>query len=243
MRSEGRDRRRGSIVGETPTYSGNADQLAGVIHRVVVQQRQRLFRKGISQLLGAEDDVDVVAMATTGEDLIQVCQEHRPGVAVIEAEVSDWDVLRLVASAKRTLPHIAVVGLTATSPTSPETLRARRGGMSALVSRDTGIAGILAAVRSGTNPLARGRVASISSSEPFPTMLTTRELEILSLVGAGLTSIAMATRLNISRKTVENHKQRIFAKLGVQNQAHAVSIAMRTGLMRPERVMDLALGS
>jgi DNA-binding CsgD family transcriptional regulator len=74
-----------------------------------------------------------------------------------------------------------------------------------------------------------------------PTTLTPRELEILTLVGAGMTSIAASNRLNISRKTVENHKQRIFAKLGVQNQAHAVSVAMRTGLMRADRVMDLAV--
>jgi DNA-binding CsgD family transcriptional regulator len=48
--------------------------------------------------------------------------------------------------------------------------------------------------------------------------------------------------LNISPKTVENHKQRIFRKLGVQNQAHAISVAMRSGLMRPERVIDAAAG-
>jgi DNA-binding CsgD family transcriptional regulator len=50
----------------------------------------------------------------------------------------------------------------------------------------------------------------------------------------------MSALLEISHKTVENHKQRIFGKLGVQNQAHAVSVAIRTGVMRPERVIDLA---
>ena len=72
-------------------------------------------------------------------------------------------------------------------------------------------------------------------------MLTGRELEVLSLVGAGLTSNGVSHRLHISSKTVENHKQRIFAKLGVQNQAHAVSVAMRAGLMRPDRVIGMAV--
>ena len=72
-------------------------------------------------------------------------------------------------------------------------------------------------------------------------MLTPRELTILNLVGAGFTSREISSQLTISHKTVENHKQRIFAKLGVQNQAHAVSVAMRLGLMRPERVIGLAL--
>jgi DNA-binding CsgD family transcriptional regulator len=67
-------------------------------------------------------------------------------------------------------------------------------------------------------------------------------VEILSLVAAGLTSAGVAGPLTISHKTVENHKQRIFAKLDVQNQAHAVSVAMRIGILRPDRVMELAGG-
>jgi len=61
--------------------------------------------------------------------------------------------------------------------------------------------------------------------------LTPRELDVLRLVAAGLTTGEIGPRLGISPKTVENHKQRLFAKLGVQNQAHAVSIAMRAGLL------------
>ena len=57
--------------------------------------------------------------------------------------------------------------------------------------------------------------------------LTGREADVLALVGAGRTSRQISAELHISPKTVENHKQRIFGKLGVQNQAHAVSVAMR----------------
>jgi len=222
------------------------DRSAGTATPVVVQHRQRLFRDGISQLLGAEAGVEVVATATTDADLLQACRERCPGVAVIEADVSDWDAPRLVASVRRAVPHLAVIGLTASPPTPQEEGRARRAGMTALVSRTAGVTGIVAALRAATEPSARSRMPSIGrSASPSlspPAVLTGRELEILSLVGAGLTSVAVSHRLQISHKTVENHKQRIFAKLGVQNQAHAVSVAMRTGLMRPDRVIDLAVG-
>jgi DNA-binding NarL/FixJ family response regulator len=211
---------------------------------VAVQHRQRLLRVGIGQLLETEDDVEVVASARTGADLMHACQQHRPAVALIEAENSDWDAIRLVAAVRRAQPDLAVIGLTASPASAEETARARRGGMNAVVSRDAGISGILEAVRAATNPQSSGRPKSITHSASAlspPTTLTPRELEILTLVGAGMTSIAASNRLNISRKTVENHKQRIFAKLGVQNQAHAVSVAMRTGLMRADRVMDLAV--
>jgi DNA-binding NarL/FixJ family response regulator len=213
---------------------------------VAVQHRRRLFREGIAQLLGAGTGVTVVGMAGNDADLLQLCRRHCPSVAVIEAEVTDWDASRLVGSLRRSVPHLAVIGLTASSPTLQEEARARRSGMSALVPRSAGITGILGAVREASDPSIRRRVASIGgSSTPSTapaTVLTGRELEILSLVGAGLTSVAVSSRLQISHKTVENHKQRIFAKLGVQNQAHAVSVAMRTGLMRPDRVIDLAVG-
>ena len=208
--------------------------------RVVVQQRKRLFRVGISQLLSAQDDVEVVATATTDADLVRACRDQRPSVALIEADVTDWDPLRVVYVLRRALPALSVVGLTAAPSTFQETSRARRSGMHALVSREQGISGILEAVHARPDRIG---TSSRSVSSTCRTALTSRELEVLSLVGAGLTSNRVSNRLNISQKTVENHKQRIFAKLGVQNQAHAVSIAMRTGLLRSDRVADLAVGN
>jgi DNA-binding CsgD family transcriptional regulator len=69
---------------------------------------------------------------------------------------------------------------------------------------------------------------------PPRAVLTARELDVLGLVGAGHTTREVSEALGISPKTVENHKQRIFVKLGVQNQAHAVAVAMRTGLLHAD---------
>nr|MDQ3641448.1 LuxR C-terminal-related transcriptional regulator [Actinomycetota bacterium] len=111
--------------------------------------------------------------------------------------------------------------------------------------RSAGIDRILVALRA-TSPTQRlrsssGSMVHNSTVDPSEMVLTPRELTILNFVGAGFTSREISSQLTISHKTVENHKQRIFGKLGVQNQAHAVSVAMRLGLMRPERVIGLAL--
>jgi DNA-binding NarL/FixJ family response regulator len=224
-----------------PDVSGDR-RVAGT--SVVVQQRQRLFREGIAQLLGAEDDIDIVTTATSDGDLLRECHEHRPQVVVMEADITDWDPFRLAVALRRVHPRLAVVGLGASEPTVDQERQARHAGMTALVSRQSGITGILAAVRAaGESPLHRP-LARMRSTVPGSqsVTLTDRELGVLSLVGAGLTSAQISRRLQISHKTVENHKQRIFAKLGVQNQAHAVSVALRAGLLRPERVIDLAVG-
>ena len=214
--------------------------------RVAVQQQQRLFREGLGELLGAEEDVELCGLAASGQDLVELCADHpEPHVALLEADTSDWDVPRLCATLRRAHPGLRLIGLTAGSSTPAETAKARRSGMCALVSRATGIAGILAELRVTVSKPGRGTVAAfrrpVPAEAPWRALLTDRELHVLHLVGAGCTSREISTRLGISHKTVENHKQRVFGKLGVQNQAHAVSVAMRAGFLRADQVLNHAL--
>jgi DNA-binding NarL/FixJ family response regulator len=216
-----------------------------VVTRVAVQQRQRLFREGIAQLLEAEGDIELVGTAATADELLELCVEHRPEVAVLEADTSDWKPGQLARSLRRSVPGVRLVGLSTGDLPAAEIARAQRHGMREVVPRSAGIGQILAALRATSpvrylRPDAGGpRHGSVTDLDGLT--LTSRELTILNLVGAGFTSRAISAQLAISHKTVENHKQRIFAKLGVQNQAHAVSVAMRRGLMRPEPVARLAL--
>ena len=62
-------------------------------------------------------------------------------------------------------------------------------------------------------------------------VLTRRQIEVVRLIGRGLTSQEIADHLGVRPKTVENYKQRVFVRLGVQNQAHAVARCARLGLM------------
>lgn len=214
--------------------------------RVAVQQQQRFFREGLEQLLGAEGDVDLCGTAATGPDLLALCEAQHPDIVLIEADATVWDVSRLCVGLRRNNVGLRVIGLSADPATLADIARARRHGMSGLVSRVSGIAGILAALRGAVNRPQREHITSFPGSSAAaantPKLLTPRELHVLRLVGAGYTSREIAARLGISHKTVENHKQRTFAKLGVQNQAHAVSVAMRSGLLRPDQVIDLAVG-
>jgi DNA-binding NarL/FixJ family response regulator len=215
------------------------------VMNVVVQQRQRLFREGLGQLLQAQDDLAVVGIASTSLELTQVCQEHRPDVVVLEADAVEWDAGRVARNLRRAVPSMRIIGLSAGEMSRAEVARAHRDGIRDVLPRSAGIGRILAAVRA-TSALHRVKPQPDSASSGAPaesaeTVLTPRELTILNLVGAGFTSREISAQLTISHKTVENHKQRVFGKLGVQNQAHAVSVAMRLGLIRPERVIGLAL--
>jgi DNA-binding NarL/FixJ family response regulator len=112
--------------------------------------------------------------------------------------------------------------------------RAYQAGVRSTVCYSTGAGGVFSAVR-GQQHLAP--VASMPTAKSSTTpSLTKREIEILGCIARGMLTREIAGELGITLKTVENHKQRLFRKLDVQNQAHAVSIAIRQGILAPAAI-------
>lgn len=198
---------------------------------VVVQERQRFLRDGVAMLLGAEDDLDVVGTAVDGAGLLRVCQQRRPAVAVFEFRAEGRDGARLVAELRTCDPQLRLVGLAGDVEPGLDHA-ARRAGLDAVVTLADGAHELLAAVRGAERTTAPTALfADRAAADGRAAALTSRERAVLGMVSAGATTKEVAHRLGISPKTVENHKQRIFAKLGVHNQAHAVSTALRSGLL------------
>jgi len=202
--------------------------------RAGVQQRERLLREGLGQLLQAEDDIEVVGAVATGDDLVRLCEQERPDVALVDLDSPDWNTGRMATCLRRAFPRPRLVGLYA--GLNPADTRLVRQTRTVAVSHRDGIGPILAALRSGSPGFTSSvrHIGARAHHHPPGISLTPREVAVLTLVGGGHTSREISDRLHISHKTVENHKQRIFGKLGVQNQAHAVSIAMRKGIISPE---------
>jgi len=92
----------------------------------------------------------------------------------------------------------------------------------------------------GEDPVA-GR-EGVTLWDPGAEVLTKREMQVLALISGGLTTQQIAERLGISAKTVESRRQGLFAKLGVQSQSHAVSVAIRAGFLGNRPDVALAQG-
>ena len=95
-------------------------------------------------------------------------------------------------------------------------------------------AGAAGAVGAGATGPGGGALTGLSAP------LSPRELEVLTLVGSGMTCKEISEWIGVSPRTVENHKRRSFYKLGVQNQAHAVAVAIRCGLIDGDAGVDRA---
>lgn len=193
---------------------------------VAVQQEQRLFREGLAMVLAAEKGLEVIGTARTGRELLELAARDTPDTAIVEADRGPDAAVRLVTSL-RAMGTTRVLGLY--QHLTRAQARELHGAGAALIDRVRGVEPVLEALR-GNGPI-RLDVTALERCGPAPCgVLTAREIEVLGFVGKGITSKEISDLLGISRKTVENHKQRTFQKLGVQNQAHAVSVAMRRGL-------------
>ena len=164
------------------------------------------------------------------------------GVPVIEAEEADEAVAHLRADPAAVLvcSEVPVVDAWARARRvilldgvdDDGILRLMRGG--ALVARPSR-GSVEALLDVAFCPASAGRDAPVvtlpSEEVDDRPVLTPRQLEVVRLIGRGLTSQEIAGQLGVRPKTVENYKQRVFVRLGVQNQAHAVARCARMGLM------------
>ena len=223
-------------IHQFPVQDGGVERRDGRALRVAVQDRQRLFRDGLAIVLSAEPDVEVVAASATAAELVAAAADADLDIVVLELDAPDWDACRLVVALRRRNPRLAVVGTLSDGDRPP--MRAYQAGVRIVFPRSAGIRTLLQTIRSvpahAPSPAPR-KVVQLEARRP---LLTSREIEVLGAIGSGATAQAMGASMGISAKTVENHKGRIFEKLGVQSQAHAIAVALRLGLLSPAAALS-----
>ena len=192
---------------------------------VALQHQNRLVREMLAGHLMREPGITLAGTAQSGPELIQLCNLRRPSVAVFELDAPRWSNERLVSLLTQSSHQLRMIGVH-DSLAAPYIIRAYEAGISALVSYASGLETLLDAIRNPSLPVEAARARREDGNK-----LTERELQVLYLITAGYSPKQVATELEISPHTVENHKQRIFAKLDVHNQAHAAASAARLGLM------------
>jgi DNA-binding NarL/FixJ family response regulator len=154
-------------------------------------------------------------------------------IDVVVMECDDDAADERIGAIRAKFDGVAVVGVHSDLPAAR--IRALQdAGARCLVDRSSGLDAVVAAVFDPTRATRRRWIAPSIG----PMTLTSRETDVLSLVADGLTVREIAERLGLGNRTVEGYKQRAFAKLGVQNQSHAVSLALRSSQLRP----DVAVG-
>jgi DNA-binding NarL/FixJ family response regulator len=212
--------------------------MTGACTLVAVQSPRRLVRDALSAYLSGWSEFDVVGQTGEVDALYALCALRQPDTVLVDAERLGVETVTELGRLRRTFPGVQVV--VAYGELAPRALSAAMSAdVTTLVPASRGLSGVLRALRAGGRTAPHRPVAG-------GVALTERELEIVSLLSSGHSVPEIAGLLRISPHTVENHKRRIYVKLGVSGQVRAVSKATSLGLVEPDpasRLPDRLAGS
>ncbi|HEX6344001.1 response regulator transcription factor [Umezawaea sp.] len=194
-----------------------------------------VVRQGLHAMLDAEADLTVVGEASSGAEAVEFVAVDPPDVVLMDLRMPGVDgataTARIVASGSRS----RVVVLT-TYETDSDILRAVEAGAAGYLLKDSPLVELVAAVRAaarGETVLAPSVVGKLVGRvrTPVRPALSAREVEVLRLVGRGLSNAGIGRELFIGEATVKTHLLRAFGKLGVSDRTAAVTTAMALGVL------------
>jgi DNA-binding NarL/FixJ family response regulator len=221
--------------------------------RVLVADDQTLVRAGFRALLDSEDDIEVVDEAVDGREAVERARQLRPDIVLMDVRMPRLDGLAATAAitSEPALSGTKVVVLT-TFELDEYVFGALRAGASGFLLKDVEPQALIDAVRVVADgqallaPQVTRRLieAYVSAEQPAPApestpphderleSLTPREVEILGLVGRGMSNHEIAEHLVLSPLTAKTHVSRLFTKLDARDRAQLVVLAYETGLAR-----------
>ncbi|MGA8211728.1 MAG: response regulator transcription factor [Nocardioidaceae bacterium] len=211
--------------------------------RVAVVDDQELFRRGLTMLLGVEDDIEVVGEAGDGIAGTDLVATAAPDVILMDVRMPKRSGIEACVAIKEITPSARIIMLTV-SDEEADLYDAVKNGASGYLLKDSSIEEVAQAIRvvadgqSLISPsmaiklLDEFKQMSRSDRQQVPTpRLTDRELEVLKLVAQGLNNREIAKRLFISENTVKNHVRNILEKLQLHSRMEAVMYAVREKLL------------
>lgn len=197
-----------------------------------------IIRHGLKRSLQDCDDIQIVGEAATGKELLQSVTACRPQVVVLDIDLSNACGHTLIGQIKKNVPPCRVVVLTTYVPVR-YALDSLRGGADGFVLKSSSFNELIEAIRT----VARGKTYVCSEFVPeligwiksqkksLLENLSTREFEVLTRVGKGLSLRAAGAEMGISDKTVSTYQSRLMEKLNLCNKTDLVKFALQSGLI------------
>jgi two-component system, NarL family, response regulator DesR len=188
-----------------------------------------MVRGALSALLDLEEDIEIVAEASRGDEVLLAALDALPDVALLDIEMPGGDGLGAAAALKENLPSCRVIILTTFGRTG-YLKRAMESGAVGFLLKDAPASGLASAVRrimNGERVVDPGLAAAALSEGESP--LTGREREVLSASANGATIEDVAAKLYLSEDTVRNYLSTAIKKLGARNLVEAARLAERKG--------------
>src|SRR6266850_1940835 len=201
--------------------------------RILSVEDHPVFRVGLATIIGSQEDMLLVAQASNAVEAVAEFRRHRPDIALMDLRLPGTNGTDVLIAIRGEFPQARIIMLT-TSDSDGDIQRAMRAGASAYILKSmpkSELLGVIRSVHAGRRhipPEVAARLAEHLGDDD----LTRRELGVLRLVCDGYRNKQIADQLAIAETTVNFHIKNLVDKLQANDRTHAVTIALRRGLLQ-----------
>jgi len=201
--------------------------------RVLSVDDHPLLRDGIAALVNAEPDMKLVAKASNGKEAVEKFRLHRPDVTLMDIQMPSVNGIEAITQIQSEYPDARIIVLT-TYTGDVQVVRALRAGARAYILKGHVHRELLETIRNVYAGKKRipPEIAAELAEHAADDELTTREIEVLRLIGGGHANKQIADQLSIGEATVKSHVTNILSKLGASDRTHAVTIGLKRGIIQ-----------
>jgi len=200
--------------------------------RILTVDDHPILREGIAAVLETEDDMDLVAEASDGSDALNQFRIHLPDITLMDLQMPQINGIDAIQAIRNEFPDARIIVLTTYSGDA-QAAKAFKAGASGYLLKNMLRKELVETIRSVHAGKKRvpSEIAVGMAEHLAQDALSEREIQVLRQVAAGSANKIIAVNLSLSEETVKAHMKNILSKLDANDRTHAVTIALRRGII------------
>ncbi len=201
--------------------------------RLLCVDDHRIVREGIALIIGGQPDMEVVGLAGTAEEAVDLFRRRRPDVTLMDLQLGAVSGVHAIGTIRQEFPDARIIALTMYRG-DEDIHRALEAGAIAYLLKDSladDLLGIVREIHAGHRPDFTAEIKARLAERAHRPSLTPRENQIIELIAQGMRNKEIAMTLAIGEETTQSHIKNILAKLDAKDRTAAVNIALRRGII------------